>query len=86
MDLFPDSDYEVELEKELSLKKQYLDVVIIRKTLGNPLAEVPAGLGQLAERHLLTYKSSREPLDELVARRVYKRSVIHLDISNSCDV
>ena len=33
MDLLANSNYEVELEKELSLKKQYLDVVIIRRTL-----------------------------------------------------
>ncbi|MEZ5672377.1 MAG: hypothetical protein R3E08_08295 [Thiotrichaceae bacterium] len=64
MDLFSDSDYEVELEKELSLKKQYLDVVILRKTLGNCLTEIPVGLEQLAAHNLLTYKSLREPLDE----------------------
>lgn len=44
MDLLANSNYQVELEKELSLKKQYLDVVIIRKTLGNPLTEIPVGL------------------------------------------
>jgi hypothetical protein len=64
MDLLANSNYQVELEKELSLKKQYLDVVIIRKTLGNPLNEMPAGLEQLAEHNLLTYKSLQEPLDE----------------------
>ena len=64
MDLLVNSNYQVELEKELSLKKQYLDVVIIRKTLGNPLLEMPDGLEQLAEHNLLTYKSLREPLDE----------------------
>jgi len=64
MDLFTGSNYEVELEKELSLKKQYLDVVIIRKTSGNPLSEMPVGLEQLAEHNLLTYKSLHEPLDE----------------------
>ncbi len=47
MDLFTNSNYQVELEKELSLKKQYLDVVIIRKTIGKPLAAVPVGLENL---------------------------------------
>ncbi len=64
MDLFADSNYQVELEKELSLKKQYLDVVIMRKTRGNPLKEIPVGLDNLTEHNLLTYKSLREPLNE----------------------
>ena len=64
MDLLTDSNYQVELEKELSLKKQYLDVVIIRKTIGKPLTEIPVGLDNLTEHNLLTYKSLREPLDE----------------------
>ena len=64
MDLLANSNYEVELEKELSLKKQYLDVVIIRRTLGAPLSEMPVGLEPLAQHNLLTYKSLREPLDE----------------------
>ncbi len=62
MDLFADSNYLVELEKELSLNKPYLDVVIIRTTTGNPLTETPVGLEQLTEHNLLTYKSLREPL------------------------
>ncbi|BAP57481.1 hypothetical protein THII_3184 [Thioploca ingrica] len=64
MDLFTDSNYQVELEKELSLKKQYLDVVIIRRTVGKPLTEFPVGLDNLTEHNLLTYKSLREPLDD----------------------
>ncbi len=64
IDLFTDSNYQVELEKELSLKKQYLDVVIIRKTTGNPLTNLPVGFEPLTEHNLLTYKSLREPLDE----------------------
>ena len=64
MDWLTDSNYQVELEKELSLKKQYLDVVIIRKTIGKPLTEIPVGLDNLTEHNLLTYKSLREPLDE----------------------
>jgi hypothetical protein len=64
IDLLTDSDYQVELEKELSLKKQYLDVVIIRKTTGKPLTERPVGLEVLKEHNLLTYKSLREPLDD----------------------
>jgi hypothetical protein len=64
MDLFTNSNYLVELEKELSLKKQYLDVVIIRKTLGQFLTEIPVGLEHLTEHNLLTYKSLHEPLND----------------------
>jgi hypothetical protein len=31
IDFFTDSNYKVELEKDLSIKQQYLDVVIIKK-------------------------------------------------------
>ncbi len=54
MDWFTNSNYQVELEKELSLKKQYLDVVIIKKTTGNPLSTLPVGLEQLTKHNLLT--------------------------------
>ncbi len=64
MDLFTGSNYQVELEKELSLKKQYLDIVIIKKTTGQALKKMPAGLENLAEHNLLTYKSLQEPLDD----------------------
>jgi len=64
IDSFIDSNYTVELEKELSIKKQYLDVVILKKTTGEPLDEVPAGLENLTQHNLLTYKSLREPLDD----------------------
>jgi hypothetical protein len=64
IDLFTGSNYQVELEKELSLKKQYLDIVIIKKTTGQALKKIPSGLENLAEHNLLTYKSLREPLDD----------------------
>jgi hypothetical protein len=64
IDLFIDSNCTVELEKELSIKRQYLDVVIIKKTTGEPLNEIPAGLENLTQHNLLTYKSLWEPLDD----------------------
>ncbi len=64
IDLFTGSNYQVELEKELSLKKQYLDIVIIKKTTGQALKKMPSGLENLAEHNLLTYKSLQEPLDD----------------------
>ena len=64
VDLFKGSHFEVELEKELSIKKQYLDVVIIRKVAGALPLELPIGLENLVEHNLLTYKSFQESLDE----------------------
>ena len=64
IDLFTHSNYHVELEKDLSLKKQFLDVVIIEKTNGKPVEQLPDGLEYLSTHNLLTYKSLREPLDQ----------------------
>jgi hypothetical protein len=41
-----------------------LDIVIIKKTTGQALKKIPAGLENLAEHNLLTYKSLQEPLDD----------------------
>jgi hypothetical protein len=62
-DYFTDSAYHVELEKDLSLKQQFLDVAIIEQETGQPLPEPPDGLENLARHNLLTYKSPRQPLD-----------------------
>jgi hypothetical protein len=62
-DLLTGSGYEVVLEKELSLKKQRLDILIIEQKFGQPIAELPDGLGPLARRNLVSYKSPRQALD-----------------------
>ena len=64
-DLFADSGWRVELEKELALTSQLLDVVIIEQ---DPAAlmrtiELPDGLENLRTHNLLTYKSQHEALD-----------------------
>ncbi len=63
-DYFTDSSYSVELEKDLSLKQQFLDVVIIERKNGIPLSEMPDGFEYLAVHNLVTYKSLRESLDD----------------------
>jgi len=63
-DYFTGSSYFVELEKDLSLKQQFLDVVIIERKNGIPLLELPDGFEGLAAHNLVTYKSLRESLDE----------------------
>lgn len=61
-DVFLNSGYEVVLEDELSLKKQKLDVVIIKKEEGKPPDPLPDGLEDLKTHNLLTYKSHQDVL------------------------
>ena len=63
-DFFADSPYVVELEKDLSLRQQFLDVVILKKQPGTFSGRLPDGLDNLAEHNLLSYKSFQEPLDD----------------------
>lgn len=71
MDLFTGSPYVVELEKDLSLKQQFLDVVILRKEgPGQLTEELPDGLDNLADHNLLTYKSLREPFDDWTVKEL----------------
>ncbi|OAD20535.1 hypothetical protein THIOM_003756 [Candidatus Thiomargarita nelsonii] len=63
IDYFRDSNYRVELEKDLSLQQQYLDVIIIEQAQGQKLDELPDGLDNLRQHNLLSYKSHQEALD-----------------------
>ena len=64
MDFFTGSPYSVELEKDLSLKQQFLDVVILRKEHNGTLDELPDGFDNLNEHNLLSYKSLHESFDD----------------------
>ncbi len=64
MDFFTNSPYVVELEKDLSQKQQFLDVVILRKEQGEFWGKLPDGLDNLTNHNLLSYKSLHEPLDD----------------------
>ncbi len=80
-DYFTDSCYKVEMEKDLSIKQQLLDVLIIEQRSGNQITEPPDGLENLGRHNLLTYKSLRQPLDawaldELVGHYVNYRKQI----------
>ena len=63
-DLFTNTPFEVELEIDLSIKQQFLDVVVLRKKQGNFTEHLPDGLDNLAKYNLLTYKSFQESLDD----------------------
>jgi hypothetical protein len=63
-DFFTGSPFVVELEKDLSIKKQLLDVVILRKGKGRFAERLPDGLDDLADHNLITFKSHHEALDD----------------------
>jgi len=80
-DYFTDTAYRVEVEKDLSIKQQLLDVLIIEQESGRPISEPPDGLENLAPHNLMTYKSLRQPLDawaldELIGHYVNYRKQI----------
>jgi hypothetical protein len=64
VDFSTDSPYTVELEKDLSLKQQFLDIVIVRKCQEGSVAELPDGFDNLNEHNLLSYESLHEAFDD----------------------
>jgi hypothetical protein len=86
-DLFAGTPWRVELEKELALRSQLLDIVIIEQGAGAaradaaPGLELPDGLEGLCAHNLLTYKSQHEALDgwaieELIGHYVNYRKLL----------
>ena len=87
IDFFTNSPYTVELEKDLSIRQQWLDVVVLRKMPGVLRRRLPDGLDGLADHNLLTYKSLHEPLDdwalkELVGHYVNYRKQVGLSMND----
>ncbi|KHD07833.1 hypothetical protein PN36_31450 [Candidatus Thiomargarita nelsonii] len=71
-DFFKDSNFEVGLEKEMSVKLQYLDVLIIKKSDGKPVdkLKLPDGFEHLVKYNILTYKSMHQALDHWAIEEV----------------
>src|SRR5437879_8163857 len=63
-DFFAGSTYLVELEKDLALRKQLLDVVVLRRVPGRFVGRLPDGFDNLAAHNLITFKSHQEALDD----------------------
>jgi hypothetical protein len=63
-DFFAGSPFRVELEKDLALKQQRLDVVILRRGQGPFAGQLPDGLDDLAAHNLITFKSHHDALDD----------------------
>jgi len=69
-DFFTGSAWNVELEKDLSVKRQLLDIIILRRDGGGLIDPLPDGLEGMKKHNLLTFKSIREPLDDWVLKEL----------------
>ena len=90
-DLFTGRPWRVDVEKELALKSQRLDILIIERRPGaaldadpSALAGLPDGLERLAAHNVLTYKSQHQPLDawaldELIGHFVTYRKLVSIE-------
>src|SRR5262249_20671013 len=58
------SSSRVETERDLSKRRQLLDVLVVRRGPGEPLWPMPDGLDDFVDHNLLTFKSFREALDD----------------------
>ena len=84
MDYFEGTEYDVEVEKDLSIKQQFLDVVVVEKGRTRHVRKIQKpcdGLENMCRFNLLTFKSLHEPLDlwaveELVGHYVNFRKLI----------
>jgi hypothetical protein len=81
IDFFRDTPVSVETEKDLSLRKQLLDVVLVRTDAAALPRRLPDGFEELGSHNLITFKSYQEALDgwslnELVGHYVnYRKQV-----------
>src|SRR5437868_5719457 len=64
IDFFRGTTVDVQTELDLSLKHQFLDVVIVRKNAEPIPRRMPDGFEELVEHNLITFKSHREALDD----------------------
>src|SRR5438094_531822 len=80
-DFFRGLPVTVEVEKDLSAKRQLLDVVLIRKDPGPLPCRLPDGFEELAAYNLVSFKSHQErlaawTLEELVGHYVNLRKQV----------
>jgi hypothetical protein len=62
-DIFTNSPFVVEVERDLSVQQQFLDVVIVRRSHGQFSGRLPDGMDKMAAHNLITFKSHHEALD-----------------------
>ncbi|MBY0229513.1 MAG: hypothetical protein K2W96_09560 [Gemmataceae bacterium] len=63
-DLLAGRPFSVQMERDMSVKKQLLDVVVIRRDMGVPLPDdLPDGFDDLGPHNLISFKSYQEAFD-----------------------
>ena len=82
IDFFSNTNFSVEIEKEMEIQ-QFLDYLVIKVDSTNDSSSLvlPDGMESLSRYNLLTFKSSRQPLDrwaldELICYYVLYRKII----------
>jgi hypothetical protein len=80
-DLFKGSNFEVKTEENMSVKPQYVDVLIISKSNGKPIDKLPDGFEFLTDYNILTYKSLNQSMNqwaiaELLGHYVSYRKIV----------
>jgi hypothetical protein len=81
MDFLQGTVVDIEMETDLSLKQQFVDLVLIRKEPGPLPRRLPDGFEDLGAHNLLTFRSHQEALDawalyELIGHYVnYRKQV-----------
>jgi hypothetical protein len=84
---FYGSPYEVEVEKDLTIRKQLLDIIIIKRYKDSGFNLYPAGLENMSKHNLISYKSIHESftvwsLMELIGHYVNYRKQTSKSLSN----
>src|SRR5205085_2709084 len=64
IDFLQGSAIDVETEMDLSLKQQFVDLVLVHQKTGQLPRRMPDGFEDLADHDLLTFKSHQEALDD----------------------
>ena len=77
-DFFTRSPFDVEVEIDLSVKRQFLDIVILRRHSGQMNELLPDGLENIATYNLITYKSAHEALDSWTIDELLGHTVSYL--------
>jgi hypothetical protein len=67
MDFFEGTPYDVDTETDLSVRKQLLDIIVVRKTKGELHRELPDGMAPLANHNLISFKSHQDSFDSWAA-------------------
>ena len=84
-DFFTRSPFDVEVEIDLSVKRQFLDIVVLRRHSGPMNELLPDGLENIATYNLITYKSVHEALDSWTIDELLGHTVSYVKLVSPRD-